>query len=51
MEDAKPFRTWQEIASELAKETNSERLTQLAQELLRALEERPGDLKRSKPGR
>jgi hypothetical protein len=51
MEDANPLRPWQEIASELAKETNSERLTQLAQELIRALEERPGDLKRSRAGR
>ena len=39
------IRSWQEITAEAAKETNAQRLTQLAVELERALEERDKKLK------
>ncbi|HZQ24197.1 MAG TPA: hypothetical protein VFA89_15500 [Terriglobales bacterium] len=39
-QDRKPIRTWQEIAAEVAKETDPKKLIELAEELNRALEMR-----------
>ena len=47
-EHEKPIRPWQEIAEEASHETDSTKLAQLSEELVRALEERDRKLRHSR---
>jgi 16S rRNA U1498 N3-methylase RsmE len=41
-DESSPLRPWQDIARELAQQTNREKIAELAEELNRALEEQQG---------